>query len=174
MLGRSAVDADLKRSVGLWIKQVKSAVAAGGDLAEKKFMECCWCLWKAMERSCRALCGSSIQRPAGEITGHPFPADANDRLCCAGNRSKTRLGHLWRTASSPDVSVVSGILQRACTHLSGTKMRPCHERCGRQTACCQCRFWACFTSKRSNLNLRQGQGSVCALQRQRAIKDANG
>ena len=47
MLGRRAVDAELKRSVGLSIKQVKSAVAAGGDLAEKKFMECCWCLWKA-------------------------------------------------------------------------------------------------------------------------------
>ena len=47
MLGRRAVDAELKRSVGLSIKQVKSVVAAGGDLAEKKFMECCWCLWKA-------------------------------------------------------------------------------------------------------------------------------
>ena len=47
MLGKRAVDAELKRSVGLSMEEVKSLVAAGGDLAEKKFMECCWCLWKA-------------------------------------------------------------------------------------------------------------------------------
>jgi hypothetical protein len=47
MLGTRAVDAELRRSVGLSMEEVKSLVAAGGDLAEKKFMECCWCLWKA-------------------------------------------------------------------------------------------------------------------------------
>jgi hypothetical protein len=29
------------------MKEIKPVLAAGGDLAEKKFMECCWCLWKA-------------------------------------------------------------------------------------------------------------------------------
>jgi hypothetical protein len=29
------------------MKDVKPLLAAGGDLAERKFMECCWCLWKA-------------------------------------------------------------------------------------------------------------------------------
>ena len=47
MLGKRAVDAELKRSLGLSMKEVKPLFAAGGDLAEKKFMECCWCLWKA-------------------------------------------------------------------------------------------------------------------------------
>jgi hypothetical protein len=42
-----AVDTELRRSVGLSLEEVKLLVAAGGDLAEKKFMECCWCLWKA-------------------------------------------------------------------------------------------------------------------------------
>ena len=47
MLGKRAVDAELKRSLGLSIKEVEPFFAAGGDLAEKKFMECCWCLWRA-------------------------------------------------------------------------------------------------------------------------------
>lgn len=47
MLGRRAVDAELKRSLGLSIRAVKAFIAPGGDLAEKKFMECCWSLWKA-------------------------------------------------------------------------------------------------------------------------------
>jgi hypothetical protein len=47
MLGKRAVDAELRRSLGLSMKEIKPVLAAGGDLAEKKFMECCWCLWKA-------------------------------------------------------------------------------------------------------------------------------
>jgi hypothetical protein len=47
MLATRAVDAELKRSIGLSMKEAKSLFPAGGDLAEKKFMECCWCLWKA-------------------------------------------------------------------------------------------------------------------------------
>ncbi len=47
MLGKSAMDAELRRSLGLSMKDVKPLLAAGGDLAERKFMECCWCLWKA-------------------------------------------------------------------------------------------------------------------------------
>jgi hypothetical protein len=45
MLGRHDVDVELKRSLGLSMKELRPLLAAGGDLAEKKFMECCWCLW---------------------------------------------------------------------------------------------------------------------------------
>ena len=47
MFGKSAMVAELRRSLGLSMKDVKPLLAAGGDLAERKFMECCWCLWKA-------------------------------------------------------------------------------------------------------------------------------
>lgn len=47
MLGMRAVDAQLSRSMGLTMHEIEPILAAGGDEAEKKFMECCWCLWKA-------------------------------------------------------------------------------------------------------------------------------
>ena len=47
MIGKYAVDAELKRSLGLSMKELQPLFAAGGDLGETKFMECCWSLWKA-------------------------------------------------------------------------------------------------------------------------------
>ncbi len=47
MLGKTAVEAELGRSLGMTIKKIAPILAAGGDPAEKLFMECCWCLWKA-------------------------------------------------------------------------------------------------------------------------------
>ena len=47
MIGRSAVDAELKLSLGLSMKKLEPIFSAGGDVAERQFMECCWCLWKA-------------------------------------------------------------------------------------------------------------------------------
>lgn len=47
MLDKRAVDTELNRSLGLTMKKLKPVIAAGGDLAERRFMECCWCLWKA-------------------------------------------------------------------------------------------------------------------------------
>jgi hypothetical protein len=47
MLAKRAVDAELRRSMGLSMKEVQTLLTAGGDSAERKFMECCWCLWKA-------------------------------------------------------------------------------------------------------------------------------
>lgn len=47
MLGKRNVDAVLKQSLGLSMKQITPLFAGGGDLAEQKFMECCRCLWKA-------------------------------------------------------------------------------------------------------------------------------
>ena len=47
MLGKRAVDAELKRTLGLSMKELQPLFTAGGDSAERKFMECCWCLWKA-------------------------------------------------------------------------------------------------------------------------------
>ena len=47
MFGKRAVDAELKRALGLSLKTLEPLFAAGGDKAEKQFMECCWNLWKA-------------------------------------------------------------------------------------------------------------------------------
>ena len=47
MLGKRAVDAQLRRSLGLSMKEIVPLLTVGGDPAERKFMECCWCLWKA-------------------------------------------------------------------------------------------------------------------------------
>ena len=47
MFEKTAVDAELVRSLGLTIKEIEPILAAGGDPAEKQFMECCRCLWKA-------------------------------------------------------------------------------------------------------------------------------
>ena len=47
MLGKRAVDAQLRQSLGLTIKKLEPILAVGGDEAEKQFMECCWSLWKA-------------------------------------------------------------------------------------------------------------------------------
>ena len=43
----SAVDAELRRSLGLTMRDIEPVLSGGGDPAEKQFMECCWCLWKA-------------------------------------------------------------------------------------------------------------------------------
>ena len=47
MRGKNAVDEELKRGLGLSIKEIEPFLRTGGDAAEMKFMECCRCLWKA-------------------------------------------------------------------------------------------------------------------------------
>ena len=47
MLGKNAVDEELKRGLGLSMKQIEPLLKSGGDAAEMKFMECCRYLWKA-------------------------------------------------------------------------------------------------------------------------------
>jgi hypothetical protein len=47
MLEKLAVDIHLSRSLGLTTKEIEPILALGGNAAEKQFMECCWCLWKA-------------------------------------------------------------------------------------------------------------------------------
>lgn len=44
--GIKSVEAELGKSLGLTMKQAVSIFRRGGDAAERKFMECCWCLWK--------------------------------------------------------------------------------------------------------------------------------
>ena len=44
--GVDAVEAELSRSLGLTLKELLPILKRGGDAAEKRFMECCWCLWK--------------------------------------------------------------------------------------------------------------------------------
>jgi hypothetical protein len=47
MLGKNVVDEELKRGLGLSIKEIEPFLRAGGDAAEMKFMECCRYLWQA-------------------------------------------------------------------------------------------------------------------------------
>jgi len=47
MLGVDTVNAELNQSLGLTLQELIPILKRGGDTAEKKFMECCWCLWKA-------------------------------------------------------------------------------------------------------------------------------
>jgi hypothetical protein len=47
MRGKHDVDAELSRSLGLTMKEIKPILVVGGDPGERQFMECCWCLWKA-------------------------------------------------------------------------------------------------------------------------------
>jgi hypothetical protein len=47
MLGKNAVDQELKRGLRLSIKEIEPLLRAGGDAAEIKFMQCCRYLWKA-------------------------------------------------------------------------------------------------------------------------------
>jgi hypothetical protein len=44
--GIDAVEAELSRSLGLTLKELLPILKLGGDAAEKRFMECCWCLWR--------------------------------------------------------------------------------------------------------------------------------
>jgi hypothetical protein len=41
MLGKDVVDQNLKRDLGLSLKELEPLLGAGGDAAEIKFMECC-------------------------------------------------------------------------------------------------------------------------------------
>jgi hypothetical protein len=47
MLGKNVVDKELKRGLGLSIKELEPFLRDGGDAAEMKFMECCRYLWQA-------------------------------------------------------------------------------------------------------------------------------
>jgi len=42
MFDNDAVDAELKQSLGFSMTEVKQVIKAGGDLAEQRFMKCCW------------------------------------------------------------------------------------------------------------------------------------
>jgi len=72
MLGKREVDAELKRSMGSSMKTLQPLFAAGGDAAERKFMECCWCLWKAN--------GVELVEPFVEATFNKLPAKSRSIL----------------------------------------------------------------------------------------------
>jgi hypothetical protein len=42
----SLADAALQQHIGLSMKDLEPVLQQGGDPAERKFMECCRCLWK--------------------------------------------------------------------------------------------------------------------------------
>ena len=72
MLGKRAVDAELNRSLGLSVKKIERFLAVGGDTAEKQFMECCWCLWKAN--------GAELVEPFVEATFNHLPGRSRSVL----------------------------------------------------------------------------------------------
>jgi hypothetical protein len=72
MLAKRAVDAELRRSMGLSMKEVQTLLTAGGDSAERKFMECCWCLWKAN--------GVELVEPFVEATFNKLPEKSRSVL----------------------------------------------------------------------------------------------
>ena len=72
MLGKREVDAELRRSLGLSMKTLQPLFAAGGDAAERKFMECCWCLWKAN--------GVELVEPFVETTFNKLPEKSRSVL----------------------------------------------------------------------------------------------
>ncbi len=78
MLGKRAVDAELKRSLGLSMKEVKPLFAVGGDLAEKKFMECCRCLWSAN--------GAELLEPFVDAAFNDLPEKSRAILQCQASR----------------------------------------------------------------------------------------
>src|SRR5258708_18622424 len=47
MRGKNVVDDELKRGLGLSMKEIEPLLSAGGDAAEIRFMECCRYLWQA-------------------------------------------------------------------------------------------------------------------------------
>ena len=47
MLGKNVVDDELKRGLGVSMKEIAPFLSVGGDAAEMKFMECCRYLWQA-------------------------------------------------------------------------------------------------------------------------------
>jgi hypothetical protein len=49
MLGKNAVDEELKRGLGLSMKKIEPFLSAGGDAAEMTFMECCRTCGRPME-----------------------------------------------------------------------------------------------------------------------------
>ena len=72
MLAKRAVDAELRQSIGMSMKEVQTLLTAGGDSAERKFMECCWCLWKAN--------GVELVEPFVEATFNKLPEKSRSVL----------------------------------------------------------------------------------------------
>jgi hypothetical protein len=72
MLEVTAVNAELSQSLGLTLQEVIPILKRGGDTAEKKFMECCWCLWKAN--------GSELLDPFIEAAFNILPAKSRSVL----------------------------------------------------------------------------------------------
>jgi len=65
MFGVDAVDAELNQLLGVTLKGLAPILKRGGDEAEKKFMEFCWCLWRAS--------GSELLEPFIEAAFNTLP-----------------------------------------------------------------------------------------------------
>ena len=81
--GVNAVETELSRSLGLTLKELLPILKRGGDTAEKRFMECCWCLWKVNGSDGCAIHRSRFQYLAQEIPIYPVRANVDNRICGA-------------------------------------------------------------------------------------------
>ena len=72
MPGVEAVDARLSQSLGVTLKELEPILKRGGDTAEQKFMECCWCLWKAN--------GSELMEPFIDVAFNVLPKKSRSVL----------------------------------------------------------------------------------------------
>jgi hypothetical protein len=70
--GVDAVEAEFSRSLGLTLKELLPILKRGGEAAEKRFMECCWCLWKAN--------GSELVEPFIEAAFNVLPKKSRSVL----------------------------------------------------------------------------------------------
>ena len=72
MLAKHVVDAELRQLMGLSMKEIQTLLTGGGNSAERKFMECCWCLWKAN--------GVELVEPFVEATFNKLPEKSRSVL----------------------------------------------------------------------------------------------
>lgn len=72
MLGMNSVDEELRRGVGLTTKDLEPLLRGGGNAAEMKFMECCWCLWRAN--------GTELVEPFVDATFNTLPEKSRSVL----------------------------------------------------------------------------------------------
>lgn len=70
--GIDAAETELTRSLGLTLKELLPVLKRGGDAAEKRFMECCWCLWKVN--------GSELVEPFVEAAFNILPEKSRSVL----------------------------------------------------------------------------------------------
>jgi hypothetical protein len=121
MLGKNAVDEELKRGLGLSMKQIEPLLKAGGDAAEMKFMECCRYLWKAD--------GVELMEPFIEAAFNKLPEKSRCVLCPA-DADDCVFGSGWRaTTNASGMKVGNHISREALEQYHRARLDGAAARC---------------------------------------------